>query len=88
MGVLRKVIQELLGHHPHVAKFYPAPQHEVAQMAGLPGIINHGLCTMAFISSKVMVLMPSGVNHLASASARFANSPETRYLETSDDGNY
>ena len=23
-----------------------------------------------------------------SASARFANSPETRYLETSDDGNY
>ena len=28
MGVLRKVIQELLGSHPHVAKFYPAPQHE------------------------------------------------------------
>ena len=28
MGVLRKVIQELLARHPHVAKFYPAPQHE------------------------------------------------------------
>ena len=28
MGVLRKVIQELLGRHPHVARFYPAPQQE------------------------------------------------------------
>jgi DNA mismatch repair protein MutS2 len=28
MGVLRKVIQELLSHHPHVARFYPAPQQE------------------------------------------------------------
>ena len=28
MGVLRKVIQELLGKHPHVARFYPAPQQE------------------------------------------------------------
>jgi DNA mismatch repair protein MutS2 len=28
MGVLRKVIQELLGKHPHVARFYPAPQSE------------------------------------------------------------
>ena len=25
MGVLKKAIQELLGQHPHVAKFYPAP---------------------------------------------------------------
>jgi DNA mismatch repair protein MutS2 len=28
MGVLRKAISELLSHHPHVAKFYPAPQEE------------------------------------------------------------
>jgi DNA mismatch repair protein MutS2 len=28
MGVLKKVIAELLGSHPHVAKFYPAPQQE------------------------------------------------------------
>ncbi|HEX9108968.1 MAG TPA: Smr/MutS family protein [Longimicrobiales bacterium] len=28
MGVLRKVVQELLAKHPHVSKFYPAPQQE------------------------------------------------------------
>jgi DNA mismatch repair protein MutS2 len=28
MGVLKKTIAELLSHHPHVAKFYPAPQQE------------------------------------------------------------
>ena len=28
MGVLRKTIQDLLAHHPHVARFYPAPQSE------------------------------------------------------------
>ncbi len=28
MGVLRKTIHELLGRHPHVARFYPAAQHE------------------------------------------------------------
>jgi DNA mismatch repair protein MutS2 len=28
MGVLKKVIQELLARHPHVAKFYQAPQQE------------------------------------------------------------
>ncbi len=28
MGVLRKAIQELLSRHPHVARFYPAPQQE------------------------------------------------------------
>jgi DNA mismatch repair protein MutS2 len=28
MGVLRKAISELLRLHPHVAKFYPAPQEE------------------------------------------------------------
>jgi DNA mismatch repair protein MutS2 len=28
MGVLKKAIQELLAKHPHVARFYPAPQQE------------------------------------------------------------
>jgi DNA mismatch repair protein MutS2 len=28
MGVLKKTIAELLSHHPHVARFYPAPQQE------------------------------------------------------------
>ena len=28
MGVLKKTIAELLSNHPHVAKFYPAPQQE------------------------------------------------------------
>ena len=28
MGVLKKVVSELLAKHPHVARFYPAPQHE------------------------------------------------------------
>lgn len=28
MGILRKVIQELLSKHPHVARYYPAPQSE------------------------------------------------------------
>ena len=28
MGILRKSIQELLSHHPHVSRFYPAPQQE------------------------------------------------------------
>jgi DNA mismatch repair protein MutS2 len=28
MGVLKRTIAELLAHHPHVAKFYPAPQQE------------------------------------------------------------
>jgi DNA mismatch repair protein MutS2 len=28
MGILKKVIAELLSRHPHVARFYPASQHE------------------------------------------------------------
>jgi DNA mismatch repair protein MutS2 len=28
MGILRKVIHEMLSQHPHVARFYPAPQSE------------------------------------------------------------
>ena len=28
MGVLKKVIADLLSHHPHVARHYPAPQQE------------------------------------------------------------
>jgi DNA mismatch repair protein MutS2 len=28
MGILKRVVQELLGSHPHVSEFYPASQHE------------------------------------------------------------
>jgi DNA mismatch repair protein MutS2 len=28
MGILRKVLWELLAHHPHVEKYYQAPQQE------------------------------------------------------------
>jgi DNA mismatch repair protein MutS2 len=28
MGILRRTIQELLSRHPHVSRFYPAPQQE------------------------------------------------------------
>ena len=28
MGILKKVIAELLSHHPHVARFYAATQQE------------------------------------------------------------
>jgi DNA mismatch repair protein MutS2 len=28
MGVLKRMIAEMLSHHPHVAKFYQAPQQE------------------------------------------------------------
>jgi DNA mismatch repair protein MutS2 len=28
MGVLKKTISDLLTRHPHVARFYQAPQHE------------------------------------------------------------
>ena len=28
MGVLKKMVAEMLSHHPHVARFYPASQHE------------------------------------------------------------
>jgi DNA mismatch repair protein MutS2 len=28
MGILRNTIHELLSHHPHVSRFYPAPQQE------------------------------------------------------------
>jgi DNA mismatch repair protein MutS2 len=28
MGVLKKMVADMLSRHPHVAKFYPAPQHE------------------------------------------------------------
>ena len=28
MGVLRKMVQELLSKHPHVARYYPASQQE------------------------------------------------------------
>lgn len=41
----------------------PMPIHlddEVAQMAGLPGIINHGLCAMAFASWAVLTAHADG----------------------------
>jgi DNA mismatch repair protein MutS2 len=28
MGILKRMVAEMLAHHPHVAKFYPAPQQE------------------------------------------------------------
>ena len=28
MGVLKRMVAEMLGKHPHVARFYPAPQQE------------------------------------------------------------
>jgi DNA mismatch repair protein MutS2 len=28
MGILRKAIWDMLGRHPHVSKFYQAPQQE------------------------------------------------------------
>jgi DNA mismatch repair protein MutS2 len=28
MGILKKTVSDLLARHPHVEKFYPAPQHE------------------------------------------------------------
>jgi DNA mismatch repair protein MutS2 len=28
MGVLKRMVAEMLGKHPHVSRFYPATQHE------------------------------------------------------------
>jgi DNA mismatch repair protein MutS2 len=28
MGVLKRMVAEMLATHPHVARFYPAPQQE------------------------------------------------------------
>lgn len=46
---------------------------ELAQMAGLPGIINHGLCTMAFTSWAVLTELADGdVSRLHRLAVRFA----------------
>ncbi|MCL2541428.1 MAG: MaoC family dehydratase N-terminal domain-containing protein [Nocardioidaceae bacterium] len=54
----------------------PMPIHldeEIAQMSGLPGIINHGLCTMAFTSWAALQELAGGdVNRLKRFAVRFA----------------
>lgn len=54
----------------------PMPIHldeEIAQMSGLPGIINHGLCTMAFTSWAALQQFADGdVTKLKRFAVRFA----------------
>ncbi|WP_328825556.1 MaoC/PaaZ C-terminal domain-containing protein [Tomitella gaofuii] len=54
----------------------PMPIHlddEIAQMAGLPGIINHGLCTMAFTSWAALTeLAGADTARLRRLAVRFA----------------
>ena len=54
----------------------PMPIHldeEIAQMSGLPGIINHGLCTMAFTSWATLQEFADGdVSRLKRLAVRFA----------------
>lgn len=54
----------------------PMPIHlddEIAQMSGLPGIINHGLCTMAFVSWAALTELADGrVERLRRLCVRFA----------------
>ncbi|SDD08103.1 MaoC/PaaZ C-terminal domain-containing protein [Actinokineospora iranica] len=54
----------------------PMPIHlddELAKMVGLPGIIAHGLCTMAFTSWAVLTELADGrVERLARLAVRFA----------------
>jgi acyl dehydratase len=54
----------------------PMPIHlddELAKMAGLPGIINHGLCTMAFTSWAALTEFGDGrVERLRRLAVRFA----------------
>ncbi|QCQ92726.1 MaoC/PaaZ C-terminal domain-containing protein [Rhodococcus sp. SGAir0479] len=54
----------------------PMPIHlddEIARMSGLPGIINHGLCTMAFTSWAVLTELADGdVERLRRLAVRFA----------------
>ncbi|RHW27315.1 dehydratase [Nocardioides immobilis] len=54
----------------------PMPIHlddEIARMAGLPGIINHGLCTMAFTSWAALTELADGeVERLRRFAVRFA----------------
>jgi len=54
----------------------PMPIHldeEIARMSGLPGIINHGLCTMAFTSWAALTeLADDRVERLRRLAVRFA----------------
>lgn len=54
----------------------PMPIHlddEIARMSGLPGIINHGLCTMAFTSWAVLTELADGqTERLRRLAVRFA----------------
>ncbi|TSD99803.1 dehydratase [Skermania sp. ID1734] len=54
----------------------PMPIHlddEIARMSGLPGIINHGLCTMAFTSWAALTELAGGrVERLRRLAVRFA----------------
>ena len=54
----------------------PMPIHlddEIARMSGLPGIINHGLCTMAFTSWAGLAELADGqVERLRRLAVRFA----------------
>ncbi len=54
----------------------PMPIHlddEIARMSGLPGIINHGLCTMAFTSWAALTEFADGdVERLERLAVRFA----------------
>ncbi|KRA38802.1 MULTISPECIES: MaoC/PaaZ C-terminal domain-containing protein [unclassified Nocardioides] len=54
----------------------PMPIHldeEIAQLSGLPGIINHGLCTMAFTSWAALEEFAAGdVSRLKRLAVRFA----------------
>lgn len=54
----------------------PMPIHldaEIAQLSGLPGIINHGLCTMAFTSWAALTELADGdTSRLRRLAVRFA----------------
>ncbi|MGB5795263.1 MAG: MaoC/PaaZ C-terminal domain-containing protein [Mycolicibacter algericus] len=75
----------------------PMPIHldeQVARDAGLPGIIAHGLCTMAFTSWAVLTeLGGSDVNRLKRLAVRFSkmvlpgDDLETRVWKTASTGN-
>lgn len=76
MKTLRQHIDEDQTFRYSPASGDPMPIHldeEIAQMSGLPGIINHGLCTMAFTSWGVLCeLADSRVERLRRLSVRFA----------------
>ncbi|MFC9518152.1 MaoC/PaaZ C-terminal domain-containing protein [Nocardiaceae bacterium NPDC056970] len=73
----------------------PMPIHlddEIARMSGLPGIINHGLCTMAFTSWAALAEFADGdVERLKRLAVRFAKPVlpeqdiETRFWKTSSE---